>query len=230
MKRLKTSIVAWSGAGAMASFGILYQVMPYQSMLDLALSLATGAALATVVRYFVDFLKSVREGRTGANFLISAVFSMALVILIQRVWVQVLSAYGRPDWLTDSSMSIFIPWMLAWAVSMAFIAPDVDDYNVGERRGVWKSVALFLGGAIAGFVLASSFRSGDVGPRVGGLVQKVQGRPACAASEHVWVSSHGIYHTATSPYRAMVVPEWCFATEAEAEAKGFRPPKDVSTR
>lgn len=227
MKRLRTSIVAWSGAAAMASFGILYQVMPYQAMLDLALSLALGAALATVVRYSVDALRSMRDGRAGANFLIAAVFSIAMVILVQRTWVLVLSAYGRPDWLTDSSMTIFIPWMLAWAVSMAFIAPDVDDYNVGERRGVWKSVALFMGGAIAGFVLASSFRAGELGPRVGELVQKVNGRPACTAREHVWVSSHGVYHTATSPYRAMVVPEWCFSSVAEAEAKGFRPP--VST-
>jgi hypothetical protein len=224
VKRLRTSIVAWSGAAAMASFGILYQVMPYQSMLDLSLSLATGAALATVVRYFVDFLRSVRDGRTGANFLISAVFSIALVVLVQRVWVQVLSIYGRPEWLTDSSMSIFIPWMLAWAVSMAFIAPDVDDYNVGERRGVWKSVALFLGGAIAGFVLASSFRLSAEDVSAVSLVQKVSGRPSCAVGEDVWVSSRGVYHTVSSPYRAMVIPDWCFATEAEAEAKGFRPP------
>lgn len=223
MRKIKSSIVAWSGIGALISFSVLYQVLPYGRMLDLSLSLAFGAALATVIRYFIDFVRSIREGRAGAQFLISAVFLIALVFLIQRSWVIILSVYNRPDWLVNSSMSIFIPWMMAWAVSLAFIAPDVDDYNSGERGGVWRSLALFAAGAIAGFVLATSFKVTEVSS----VWPHLTNRAACAKSEEVWVSSNGIYHTKSSPYRGMVVPEWCFEDENQAKEKGFRPPKSI---
>ena len=217
MKRIKTSIVAWSGAFALAAFGILYQVLPYGQMLDLALSLALGAALATVIRYVIDAVRSVREGQTGTHFLIAAIFSIALVVLMQRVWGIVLRIYDRPLWLTDSAMTIFIPWMLAWSVSLAFIAPDVDDYNAGSRGGIWKSVALFIGGAIAGFVLAASFR-------VDGIVDASISMPSCHSSLPVMVSSKGVYHDAASPYRALVVPRRCYKTVEEAQKAGYRAP------
>lgn len=53
-------------------------------------------------------------------------------------------------------------------------------------------------------------------------------RPRCPSTRPVLgnVNSRGIriYHTMSSPYRAMVSPEECFASEDEARAAGYRAP------
>lgn len=53
-------------------------------------------------------------------------------------------------------------------------------------------------------------------------------RPRCSADRPVLgnINSRGlrIYHTLASPYRRMVQPDQCFATEEEAIAAGFRAP------
>ena len=196
-------------------------------MLDLALSLAFSAALVTVVRYFMSFLRAVRDGRKGAQFLITAFFTVALMVLLQRGWVIVLRYYDRPDWLVDSAMTIFIPWMLAWAITLAFIAPDVDDYNTGDKSGVLRSIALFIGGALAGFIIASSFQGKIQISAAHQVWPHLAHRAQCPSEKEVWVSSNGIYHNVDSPYRGMVTPDWCFSSESEAEAKGFRKAKGI---
>lgn len=230
MKRIKTSIVAWSGAGALASFAILYQFVPYDRMLDLALSLAFGVSLAAVVRYLPDAARAFVSGRGGAAFLIVAVFSMVLTILMQRTWGIVLRIYDRPDWLVMSPMAIFVPWMLSWAVSLALVAPDIEDDGVRVGSGIWKSVALFISGAMAGFVLATSFQAASgVEVSLKQAWPHLANRPSCPPDQDVWGSSRGVYHTMESPYRALVIPRHCFATAEDAESKGFRKAKGIES-
>lgn len=228
MKRLKTSIVAWSGAAALASFAILYQVIPYQNMLDLALSMALGASVAVVGRYSVDALSSFLSGRGGKDFLIVSIFAIVSIILIQRSWIILLEIYDRPQWMTQSAMTILIPWMVAWSVSLAMFAPDVDSY---KEEGAWnlaRSVAVFVAGTLAGFVIATSFRA-EAKPELSYLQvwPQLANRAVCPPELPVWVSSRGVFHEEESPYRGMVIPDWCFATASDAEKKGFRAPKSI---
>lgn len=226
MQKLKKSIVAWSGAASLLSFGGLYYTIPYDSFLDLALSLAFGVTLAAVIRYSVDAWRAFRTGRGGAEFLIVAIFMVALMLFLQRSWVIILRVYERPDWLVMSPISIFLPWMTAWAISLALVAPDIDGDATGSKGGLWRSIALFIGGALVGFILATSFKMSDKVdmPR---LIDwpTLAHRPGCTAREPIVVSSTGVYHVSGSPYRRQVIARWCFATEQEAKEAGFRPPR-----
>lgn len=226
MKRLRTSVVAWSLAATLASFGALYYLVPFQKLLDFALALSFGMAFAATARYARDAWLAFRSGRSGAEFLIVAVFSIVTVILLQRAWVITLSVYGRPDWLVDSAVTILIPVLISWAVGLALVAPDIDLEPEEIKSSLWKSAALFIGGALAGFVIATSFSAKGIKLTELTMYPHMIDRPPCPPDKPVWVSSKRVYHTESSPYRSMVVPARCYATAADAEAKGFRPPKD----
>ena len=229
MRRFKKSLVAWSGAGALASFAVLYKLMPYDRLLDLALSLAFGISLAVVARYFMDAMRAIRSGRGGADFLIFCIFSIAFMILLQRAWVILLTVYNRPDWLSHSPMTIFIPWMLSWAVSLALFAPDVDNVATEGVGVLAKSIALFVSGALAGFVHATSFKIQDVELSSAERVwPHLMNRASCPDDQPVWGSGNKVYHIHDSPYRGMVIPDWCFSSASEAEDNGFRAPKGVA--
>lgn len=227
MKRLKSSLVAWSLGGSLVSFTALFYSLPYERFLDLALAVAFGVSFAGTVKYGRDAFRALRSGRSGAEFLIVAVFAMFSIILSQRVWVIVLRILDRPDWLVDSPIVVLIPWLLAWAMSLALIAPDIDLEPEDAKTNIWKSISLFIGGALAGFVIASSFSTKDA-VEVSRLSAwpHLAHRPTCP-KESVWVSSTGVYHTASSPYRTSIYPRHCFSTVDEAEANGYRPPKGL---
>lgn len=224
MKRFKTSIAAWSCAAALLSFAVLYNILPYDRMMDLATSVAFGVVVAVACRYAVDGFRAFRGGRLGAEFLIVAVFSTYAILSIQRGWIWFLQANTLPDgtrplWLMNTAMSIFLPWMVAWAGSMALIAPEIGEARIVTRVSVWRSVILFVSGAIAGAVLTASFRLPPPPAAV------VGSRAVCGEGSRVWGSSRGIYHTADSPYRGLVRAGRCFDTVAQAEAAGFRAPR-----
>lgn len=225
MKRLKSSLVAWSLGGSLVSFTALFYSLPYERFLDLALAVAFGVSFAGTVKYGRDAFRALRSGRSGAEFLIVAVFAMFSIILSQRVWVIVLRVLDRPDWLTDSPIVVLIPWLLAWAMSLALIAPDIDLDPEDAKTNIWKSISLFIGGALAGFVIASSFSTKDTasGPQQSSWPH-LSHRATCS-NESVWVSSAGVYHDKNSRYRGSIFPRHCFGTVEQAQSAGFRPPK-----
>lgn len=225
MKRMARSFVAWSLAGVLVSFPALYYTLPYDRFLDLALAVAFGVSFAGVIRFGRDAAFALRSGRTGAEFLLVAVFAMFAILMGQRTWGIVLRVLDRPDWLVNSPITILVPILLSWAMSLALIAPDIDLDPEGAREGLWRSVAIFIGGALAGFVIAASFGVKDSFEisRLNAWPQ-LMNRPTCP-SESVWVSSSGIYHTASSPYRGTVVPRYCFESEEKAKEAGFNAPK-----
>lgn len=225
MKRLKTKVIALSLAGAILSFVVLLFLLPYERFLDLALAVAFGVALAGTIKYARDAIRSLRGASSGAAFLIVSVFAIFAILLTQRTWGILLRVLDRPDWLVNSPISIAVPWLLAWALSLALIAPDIDLEPDTAKSNIWRSVALFIGGALAGFVIAASF-----GVKGGLDLSQLSAWPhlsnrATCPSESVWVSSTGVYHDKHSPYRGSMFPRQCFATVAEAQSAGFRPPK-----
>lgn len=226
MKRLKRSVVAWSFLGSLVSFGILFYAMPYDRFLDFALAVAFGVCFAATVRYGRDAFMAFRSGKSGAEFLLVAVFSIVAVLLGQRAWNITLRVLDRPDWLVDSPITILIPWFLSWAVSLALVAPDIDLEPEAAKASLWKSSALFIGGVLAGMAVAVAFGSRG-GADISQIIMwpQLQNRATCPADKPVWVSAKGVYHTKESPYRGMIIPRWCLGNKEEAERMGFRPPK-----
>lgn len=215
MKKIKKSFVAWSLLLALTSFPVLYYILPYERFLDLSLAVAFGVCLSATIRYGRDAFMAFRSGKSGAEFLIVAVFAIVSVLLGQRIWGIVLRILDRPDWLVNSPVTIFVPWMLSWAISLALIAPDVDLEPDDARSGIWKSVALFIGGALAGFVVAASYSSADT--RTSMVFSNM---PVCGPGSVVGTRSKK-YHTQDSRYIRLVVPHRCFSTEGEAQKAGY---------
>lgn len=218
MKRIKKSFVAWSLLATLVSFPVFYLLLPYERFLDLALAIAFGVCLSATIRYGRDAIVSLRSGRTGAEFLIVAVFAIVSVLLGQRIWGIVLRVLDRPDWLVNSPVTIFVPWMLSWAISLALIAPDVDLEPDDARSGIWRSAALFIGGALAGFVIASSFGARSEQSALRSV--RMASLPSCASGQIVGTGNK-TYHTAESRYRYLVVPRKCFNSEDEAKKAGY---------
>ncbi|QHJ81414.1 MAG: hypothetical protein [Bacteriophage sp.] len=218
MKRIKKSFVAWSLLATLVSFPVFYFLLPYERFLDLALAIAFGVCLSATIRYGRDAIVSLRSGRTGAEFLIVAVFAIVSVLLGQRIWGIVLRVLDRPDWLVNSPVTIFVPWMLSWAISLALIAPDVDLEPDDARSGIWRSAALFIGGALAGFVIASSFGARSEQSALRSV--RMASLPSCASGQIVGTGNK-TYHTAESRYRYLVVPRKCFNSEYEAKKAGY---------
>lgn len=214
MKRIKKSFVAWSLLGALVSFSALYAILPYERFLDLSLAVAFGICLSATIRYGRDAIVSFASGKSGAEFLIVAVFAIVSVLLGQRIWGITLRVLDRPEWLVNSPVTIFVPWMLSWAISLAMIAPDVDLDPGDARSGIWKSIALFVGGALAGFVVAASFTTAETKSAM--VIGNV---PTCGSS--IVGTRSKTYHTADSRYIKLVVPHRCFSSEGEAQRDGY---------
>lgn len=218
MKRIKKSFVAWSLAATLSSFAILYFSLPYERFLDLALAVAFGVCLSATFRYGKDAFYSFKEGRSGGEFLIVAVFAIVSVLLGQRVWGIVLRILDRPEWLVNSPVTIFVPWMLAWAISLALVAPDIDIEHPEARSSMWKSVTLFIAGALVGYIIASSFSSR--GDQVAIQSVRMASIPMCGAGQIIGTGKK-TYHMPDSRYRYIVVPRKCFGSEDEAKKAGY---------
>jgi len=156
MKRLKTSIAAWSALFAVVGFWISNQLLSYDRMLEVSSSLVFGVAFTVLIRWAGDAYRSLRAGREGSEFLIVSVFSIVLIIFLQRVWVIVLRIYDRADWLVSSPVSSFIAWMMAWACTLALIAPDIENGAIPSRSRILIGVALFVAGLMSGISIALS--------------------------------------------------------------------------
>lgn len=219
MKKIKKSFVAWSLLAALTSFPVLYLSLPYDRFLDLALAIAFGVCLSATIRYGRDAVISFKSGKSGAEFLIVAVFAIVSVLLGQRIWGILLRVMDRPDWLVNSPVTILVPWMLSWAISLALIAPDVDLEPEDARSNMWRSAALFIGGALTGFIIASSFSGRSEQSSVPERV-RMASIPSCPRGAVIGTGNK-TYHTAESRYRYLVVPRRCFTSEDEAKQAGF---------
>ncbi|KQS79021.1 hypothetical protein ASG25_10555 [Rhizobium sp. Leaf384] len=157
MKRLTTSWAAWSCVAAVSTFLLLNSVIPHSAMVEISSALVLGTTVAIIFRWTRDALISLRDGRQGHDFLIVGVFSIVLMILIQRVWVIWLRITDRPDHLVNSAMTAFIPWMLAWACILVLIAPDAGVGAVPPRSRVLLYVGLFAAGMASGVSILLPF-------------------------------------------------------------------------
>lgn len=150
MKRLKTSVAAWSALVAVALFWIGNEIIPANYMTEISSSLVLGVAFAVLVRWFRDAAQAMRHGRAGADFLIVAVFSIVGIIFFQRVWVTLLRYNDRPEWMVHSPISSFVAWMMAWSCTLALVAPDIENGHIPPRSRIFIGFALFVAGMVSG--------------------------------------------------------------------------------
>lgn len=158
MKRLKTSVAAWSALVAVLMFWVGNEIIPPSYMTEISSSLVLGVAFAVLVRWFRDAAQAMRHGRAGSDFLIVAVFSIVSIIFFQRVWVTLLRYNDRPDWMVNSPISAFVAWMLAWSCTLALVAPDIENGHIPPRSRILIGVALFVAGMVSGASIMLALR------------------------------------------------------------------------
>jgi hypothetical protein len=156
MKRLKTSIAAWSAVGAAATYWIFDLFLPHEQMIEISSDLVLGATTAGLIRYSREAGLAMREGREGPDFLLVAIWSTMAILFTHRVYAIVLNAYDRPQALLDSPIGSFIVWMMAWACTMFLIAPDAVNGRIPTKSRVLIGVALFIAGLVSGVSIAVS--------------------------------------------------------------------------
>ena len=153
MKRLKTSIAAWSALFAVIGFAAAALFLSEEGVRNTAYALVTGISAAGVIRWLPDGLRAIRNGRAGAEFLIVGVCSLLSMIFFHRVWV--ISITFIPG-MQEDMVTYFVVWMLAWACSLLLVAPDVQDGVIANRSFVLIGVALFIAGAVSGITIGLS--------------------------------------------------------------------------
>lgn len=225
MKRLRAIHVGWWLGLALAIFILLYNILPYSTFLGIALNTAFAASLAAIARYFLDTLRALKSGAAGLSFMMTSMLSIFFMVFIQRSWAMSLDALDRPEWLVTSFMTILIPWMMAASLSLAVVAPDIEGSREGSGFRIVGSLFVFLLGMAVGILFYALLPDRVKGYAIYNVFPHLQNRAMCSPDQSVWVSSSGIYHTASSPYRGTVVPRYCFESEEKAKDAGFKAPK-----
>jgi hypothetical protein len=153
LKRLKTSIAAWSALFALAAFAVADFFLSDDGVRNIAYALVTGLTAAGLIRWLPDAARAFRSGRAGAEFLIVGVASMLTILFFHRVWVMTITFY--PD-LDTPIVTYFVVWMLAWACGLLLVAPDVEDGVIANRSYILIGMALFVAGLVSGLSIAIS--------------------------------------------------------------------------
>jgi len=105
-----------------------------------------------------------------------------------------------------------------------FVSPNVSRHGVRFTGGAWfylvaalMMIVVYAVGYSAGFreERQATFEDDEHIPL---------DRPRCGLERPIWGTKQGVYHTEDSPYRKLVLPMRCFATETEARAAGFKAP------
>lgn len=153
MKRMKTSIAAWSAVIAILAFAVASSTLPPDGVRNIAYALVTGITAAGIIRWLPDALRAFRNGRAGAEFLMVGVCSLLTVLFFHRIWVMSITYVPALD---QDMVTYFMVWMLAWACSLILVAPDVEDGVIANRSFVLIGLALFIAGVVSGISIGLS--------------------------------------------------------------------------
>lgn len=153
MKRLKTSIAAWSFVCTILGYMIAVSILPPEGVRNLAYALMASISFVGFIRWIPDALRSFRSGRAGAEFLIVGVTAILGILFLHRTWVIAMAYYPLGD--TDS-VTYFIVVMMAWACGLILAAPDVENGVIASRSLILIGVSLFVAGMVSGVSIALS--------------------------------------------------------------------------
>lgn len=131
---------------------------------------------------------------------------------------------GQPDsWLGTVYSGYGRAVTACGFVLMAYSSAPRDPASSRARMIVAALLVTAL--AVASFYLGKHWSQPEQAAYWKSVKGVLANRPSCADTQPVWGSQNKVYHIEDSPYRGMVIPDWCFASTEEAEEKGFRSPK-----
>ena len=116
-------------------------------------SLTLGMGFAVVITWFTAAMAALANGiRTPANKIVIAIFSIWLILEVQRVIAILTVVFQGPDWIVNGPYTGVITTLLAIQAMYIIVAPAQG--NAPTRLNlVWIVVGSGLGGAVAGGLL-----------------------------------------------------------------------------
>lgn len=146
---------------AFLGYWIASMFVPALILRDVFNSLAFGTAIIITVTWGPAAFRAMRESAdTGEWQLVLAIFLVWVVVAIQRVYVIVFNAYGRPEAWADSAISGFWPYSFLISGLLFLSAPGVDGDKF-KSNAVWAIVAAVgIGALVAGILIGAAIPTG----------------------------------------------------------------------
>lgn len=200
---------------------------PYLSSAVSLLLLIVG--VITMARYSPDTWAIVIKGKRspderghGSHLAIYGIWLLAAGSCYSGAYGLTWVSAGQPlDWI-GTTFSNFGRFLLMSGFALVCASPNVTKEGIKLPGNTWVYVLLAMMAA-ACFWAGTQFRNPVY--RETWISPALFNRPRCGDERPIWGTSRHIYHTPLSPYRDLVVPKYCFRSEAEARGAGFSPPK-----
>lgn len=232
MKISDNRLLLWS-IMALSAYWIIGSISPWTAFAPVVnLSLIIAAGL-TFMRYAPDAAAIVFQGRRNEDAADGdgshlAIYGLALIGLGGLFAAVTAFGLAIPEirfYVAGQPIELFGRWLAVAGLGLVFVSPNVTRRGVKFDGGAWLYVVAAI--AMAG-VYAIGYGAGQR-EEVSALTERLDhipaDRPRCPVDRPVWGSDSGVYHTTLSPYRKLVFPVRCYASETEAEAAGFRAPE-----
>lgn len=185
-------------------------------------SILIGAAI--LVRYSTGFYQVLfhrarSEREDGAHLAALGIPSIAASIVWGGLFTLSWNIAGQPEhWLATPASNFSRVMLIAGCIAL-YLTPDVQKERLSLPGVMWLA-AIMLTAVFTAFILGA-YVGNDA---VNGLFSRAS-YPQCPHNRPFWAASNsGMYHGPDSPYRDMVRPRMCFATEEEAQGAGFSHP------
>lgn len=146
MKRVTKSVLAYITLGFVVLTWGMAEFLSWYQLQEISSALVMMASLVGMTQWFVPAGRSLRDGRSGADFLALSIFLMLFSVAFQRIWINVLRWMGRPDWLVYSPISSTTALMIAYAVSLVILARETMDGDIPRRNIFLVLVSIFAAG------------------------------------------------------------------------------------
>jgi len=154
VKRLSHNSALWVTIAVMGSFWMFYLILTPEQLVEFASSLVLGASVSIVLTWFPAAAFALRNGaKDGPGLLNMGIFGLAGAILAQRIWINILRWFERPDWLVNSPVSAFTAWILFCACMLVILAPGTERGVVPNRNYLWLLAAASIGSLVAGITI-----------------------------------------------------------------------------
>lgn len=112
--------------------------------------LLLGEAVTISITWFWAAMRAFRRG--GSDDISKVVLSVWLAwtaLIMQRIYVIILDAYNRPDWIVNSYASTFVVVLILISGGYAVMAPASGD-DIPRRERVWTTLGATIGGIVIG--------------------------------------------------------------------------------
>lgn len=205
-------------------------IFPMIVIVEIANAFVFAFAIILGFMYIPDAVYVARndKGEGGQYFLVG--FSLVIVWLLEsRAFAAAWRWMGNPETWLNHPFNTFFLFLLAWGLFTLAAAPGMKGGEVPIKNwrviGLAIAVAIFVFGVTIGLVFSGSIKESRLPERFAsiesecGLDRPIKGNIT---------SRDRIYHVPGSSDYHKTYPEKCFASEDEAKAHGFRPPKNTN--